>query len=212
MFRLSTIIVVGLALVFSIELSSAQTAGEPISAKGRSLQQFLQSFDVEHRWLAGSHINWETGEPDDPTETLPGRHTHCSAFVAAVAKRLGIYVLRPPEHGQVLLANAQNDWLADEGARDGWIPVDGPVEAQTLANRGYLVVAGYRSRDDHRPGHIAIVLPADKGAALLEDEGPDVVQASTINSASISLRSGFSHHPHAWTDRAVKFYAHETGG
>ena len=170
--------------------------------------QVLQSLDVEHRWIAGAHVDWRTGLPDGSSEKLPGHHTHCSAFVAAAAEKLGAYILRPPEHGQVLLANAQYDWLDEDGAGSGWRRLEGPLEAQAFANRGFLVVATYRSHRDNKPGHIAIVLPGDKSAEEIEAEGPNVMQAATVNSASISLKAGFAGHPHAWAAREVAFYAH----
>ncbi|MGG2362411.1 hypothetical protein ACE4Z5_26075, partial [Salmonella enterica] len=84
----------------------------PITPAGQRIVQLLDESDVERRWLAGDRIAWETGLPlPTAPDALPG-HTHCSAYVAAMARRLGIYILRPPEHGQVLLANAQGNWLA----------------------------------------------------------------------------------------------------
>ena len=86
-----------------------------IAPDGVRLARFLDHSGVEHRWPAGVHIAWETGVPDGKPESGTGKHTHCSAFVAAEAKQLGIYILRPPEHGQILLANAQYEWLESEG-------------------------------------------------------------------------------------------------
>src|SRR5438445_12263218 len=77
----------------------------------------LRRMNVESLWLAHEHVNWETGEPDKGEDyTGPGRSTHCSAFAAAVGKRLGVYMLRPPEHGQILLANAQAAWFRSPAA------------------------------------------------------------------------------------------------
>jgi len=201
------------AAVFALFVSLAAVAAEGGSLgptpQATRLVAVLRGLDVEHRWIAGSHVNWRTGLPDDATETLPGRHTHCSAFVAAAAEKLGVYILRPPEHGQVLLANAQYEWLGTDGAARGWRPVADPVEAQALANRGWLVVVSYRSHRDNTPGHIAIVLPGAKTPAQIDAEGPDVMQAGAVNSASVSLAEGFAGHPHAWGDREAKFYAHE---
>ena len=117
-----------LLVVFSGGTPHADTAA--VTPKGQWLAHQLDQMGVETKWIAGTHVNWETGLPDDETETLPGRHTHCSAFVASAAKKLGVYILRPPEHGQVLLANAQNEWLASAGASQGWRSVNGPLEAQ----------------------------------------------------------------------------------
>jgi hypothetical protein len=179
-----------------------------ISPAGQRLVHQLDEMGVETKWIAGVHVDWETGLPDGRPETSAGRHTHCSAFVAAAAKRLGVYILRPPEHGQVMLANAQNEWLAEEGPRHGWRPVDGPVAAQDLANRGMLAVATYHNRRDDKPGHIAIVRPSVKTAQEIEADGPAVIQAGTANSAAVSLRLGFAGHVHAWSGHEVDFYAH----
>jgi len=48
--------------------------------------------NVESLWLAHEHVNWETGEPDKNADYAgPGRSMHCSAFAAAVGKKLGVY-------------------------------------------------------------------------------------------------------------------------
>jgi hypothetical protein len=142
-------------------------------------------------------------------ETSSGKHTHCSAFVAAAAKKLGVYILRPPEHGQKLLANAQNEWLAAEGPTHGWHKLADAREAQADANRGLLVVASYRNHHDDRPGHIAIVRPGTKTPAQIAAEGPDVIQAGAVNATSISIKAGFAGHPAAWRDNEIAYYAHE---
>ncbi len=186
--------------------ASAQTGA--VSPRGQWLAAQLDQMDVEHKWIAGQHVDWETGLPDGSPERLPGRHTHCSAFVAAAAKRLGVYILRPPEHGQVLLANAQNEWLASEGRDEGWRLAPDGVEAQDLANSGKLVVASYHNHRDEKPGHIVIVKPSDKPLADIEQEGPQVIQAGTVNSSSISAKAAFAGHPAAWRDHEIDYYAH----
>src|SRR3954468_20590735 len=72
-----------------------------ISANGARLVRFLDQTHVEQRWPAGVHVLWESGSPDGKPEHGEGKHTHCSAFVASIAKQLGVYILRPPEHGQI---------------------------------------------------------------------------------------------------------------
>jgi hypothetical protein len=90
----------------------------PVAVQGRRLEAVLDGMNVEFLLLAHEHINWETGEPDkDADYAGPGRSTHRSAFAAAVGKKLGVYLLRPPEHGQILLANAQAEWFRAPGAR-----------------------------------------------------------------------------------------------
>jgi len=179
-----------------------------ITSEGARLAQALDQTRVEELWPAGVHVSWETGVPDGKPEKTEGKHTHCSAFVAAAAKRLGVYVLRPPEHGQVLLANAQYDWLADEGQARGWEEVQGGRQAQDLANRGYLVVATYRNHHDNKPGHIAIVRPSDKPVREIDAQGPQITQAGGTNYNSTTLKQGFAGHPAAWTHNEVRYYAH----
>ena len=57
-----------------------------ISPSAQRLAKFYDSLNVEAHWIAGVHVDWQTGDPDGSPETLPGRHTHCSAFVASAAK------------------------------------------------------------------------------------------------------------------------------
>ena len=71
-------------------------------------------------------------------------------------------MLRPPQHSQELLANAQMRWLRDHGAEYGWRMLPSDVEAQEAANRGELVLEAFENPDPHRPGHIAIVRPSEK--------------------------------------------------
>jgi hypothetical protein len=195
-----------LALLCAGFASTASAA--PITADGVRLERFLDRTNVESRWPAGVHVSWETGVPDGKAEHGTGKHTHCSAFVAAVAKQLDVYILRPPEHGQILLANAQYDWLQDAGADNGWQPVYNAERAQRLANRGMLVVATYRNHHDDKPGHIAIVRPSSKPSAQIEREGPQITQAGGTNYSSTSLQKGFAGHRAAWEHQEVRYYAH----
>jgi hypothetical protein len=183
-----------------------------ISPKGLWLAAQLDALSVESKWIAGAHIDWETGLPNGRPETRPGRHTHCSAFVASAAKTLGVYILRPPEHGQVLLANAQNEWLAGAGADQGWRPVTSALEAQSLANSGVLVVASYHAHRDDKPGHIAIVRPSVVTAEDIAAGGPTLIQAGSLNSAAIPAKQGFAGHIHAWRDNEIAYYAHDIAG
>jgi hypothetical protein len=180
----------------------------PITANAEHLARTIDGLEVESHWPAGEHVKWETGIPDGRPEKSPGKHTHCSAFVAAAAKRVGIYILRPPEHPQILLANAQYDWLAAEGAADGWKPLSNAVDAQRHANEGWFVVAAYKNHHDDKPGHIAIVRPSDKDAESIREEGPQITQAGGTNYRSVPLRVGFAGHPAAWSHQEVRFYAH----
>src|SRR5271163_3577371 len=85
----------------------------PISAAGQRLAALLDGMQVEKLWQPKYRVDWRTGESVSGFITTPGGHTHCSAFAAAAAERLGVYLLRPPEHPQDWLANAQERWLND---------------------------------------------------------------------------------------------------
>jgi hypothetical protein len=181
----------------------------PITPAGVRLASTLDGMNVESLWLAHEHVNWETGEPDRGADYEgPGNHTHCSAFAAAAAKRLGVYLLRPPEHGQALLANAQADWLASQAAaKAGWRSVSTMQHAQRLANEGGLVLVLYPNPDKHVPGHIAIVRPSEKSPKALDENGPEIIQAGEHNHARTNVRTGFENHPGAWP-RGVLYFTH----
>ncbi len=194
-------------LVLLAMTGSANASGT--FADGHRLGIFLDGLQVENRWPAGVHVNWETGLPDGKIEHTEGKHTHCSAFVASAAKQLGVYILRPPEYGQVLLANAQYDWLQNEGSKQGWRLIPSGFEAQQAANRGFLVVASYQNHSAKKPGHIAIVRPTGRTKAEILADGPQIIQAGGHNYTSTTLRQGFADHPAAWRDNEVRYYAHE---
>jgi hypothetical protein len=189
-------------------ISAQMAAAAAISPAAESLARTVDSLDVEHHWPAGEHVKWETGVPDGKPELSAGKHTHCSAFVASAAQHVGIYILRPPEHKQILLANAQYDWLASEGAAQGWKPIANAIDAQRYANDGWFVVAAYKNHHEDKPGHIAIVRPSEKDNRAIQDEGPQITQAGGTNYRTIPLRVGFAGHPAAWGRQEVMFYAH----
>lgn len=201
-------------LVFTILFAGAAAAEPccgPVTPAGRHLSQALDASDVEHLWLARDHVNWETGARDrEPVAGTSGHIvTHCSAFVAAIGERLGVYVLRPPQHGLVLLANAQNDWLGNpEGYSQGWRRVGDARAAQSLANLGKLVLIAHASADPRRSGHIVIVRPSDKSEAAFASEGPDIIQAGVVNYSKWVASSAFAH-PHGTWPEGVSFYAHD---
>jgi hypothetical protein len=181
---------------------------QAISPEGQHLAAILDSMDVEHHWIAQQYAHWKSGKPIDKPVDDEKPHTHCSAFAAAVADRLRIYLLRPPEHKSSYLANAQCDWLPGPGAAQGWQPIATPEDAQSLANAGNLVVAVYKEADPKKHGHAAVIRPAMKSRAQIESEGPQVAQAGMENFNSASLAVGFRHHPGAWDQRQVRFYGH----
>ena len=179
----------------------------PITPAGEQLAATLDSMDVESKWLSHEHVNWQTGEPDRGGENEgPGTHTHCSAFAAAAAAKFNVYLLRPPQHGQVLLANAQADWLASEaGSQAGWRKIPDGAEAQRMANQGNFVLVLYQNPDRHVPGHIAVVRPSTKSAKALEENGPEIIQAGEHNHAKTNVRLGFENHAGAWPGGVLYF-------
>lgn len=199
--------ILGLLIVI-IGVRAVVQASE-ITEKGYYLADEIEQMNVEHHWLPETPIDWKTGEQSPDERSIS---SHCSAFVAAICYKKNIYILRPPEHSQLLLANAQCAWLEQHGAKFGWMVVSNPMEAQKLANNGVLVVVCYKSPNSHRPGHIALIRPSEKSCESLFAEGPQIAQAGAKNYNSVSLRTGFEHHPGAWITAAeykVKFYRHE---
>jgi hypothetical protein len=196
-------------LTLLIPLASIPCLAEEIAPPGKKLLKKLDAMDVEHHWLPGVPVNWKSGEPTGKAPTGNGKHTHCSAFAAEACRRLGVYILRPPEHSQELLANAQYDWLFDAGKSEGWRQVKEPTMAQHDANQGFLVVAVYKEKDPKRPGHIAIVRPSTKSAQEIAAEGPQITQAGGHNANSTSLKHGFANHPDAWGKQKVRYFEHK---
>ncbi len=209
--RLAGLLVLLVVVSLGGAAARAQPCCGPITAEGERLAAYLDATGVDHLWLAGWHVDWRTGAADRPEPGGPEARTHCSAFVAAVAERLGAYILRPPEHPQSLLANAQMGWLGRDGGQSGWQPVADGAAAQHLANTGMLVVAAFQNPDPHRPGHIAVIRPSFKTAAELAREGPQETQAGAMNAPSTTIATGFRHHRGAWEPDgtgAIRYYAH----
>lgn len=195
--------------IFPICLVHAQSEFG-VDKKGEDLKKFYLSLNVENLWLAGYHVNWETGVADKPDATS-GNRTHCSAFAAAACKKLNIYLLRPPDHKQILLANAQYDWLPTQAAKDvGWQPIANGNQyetAQTLANSGHVVIAVCKNPNSTKPGHVALVLPSKVAKDKLIESGPELIMAGTHNHNMISLKAGFhSHLDDEWPEHLILFY------
>ena len=113
-----------------------------------------------------------------------------------------------PEHGQVLLANAQYEWLLDAGVQQGWTQLPDMMAAQNAANAGQFVIAAYHNHNDDKPGHIAIVRPGSKSAAQLAAEGPDISQAGLDNFTSTTVKKGFADHKSAFAGNEILYFAH----
>ena len=74
-----------LLFIFFARLAHAQDTCK-ISPAGYKLRAFYLGMDVEHLWIKGYAVDWETGEAKGPENENPDKHTHCSAFAAAAAK------------------------------------------------------------------------------------------------------------------------------
>jgi hypothetical protein len=196
---------------------------ETISEGGERLRVFLDGTHVETRWIADYHVIWQTGQRNGPAQGDPAHHTHCSAYVAAAALYLDIYILRPPHHGQLHLANAQVSWFQGAGsdsgptaAESGWRALGASGKASvfndaiTAANAGKLVVAGYFQplvgTQVEGTGHIVVVRPQE---SFPSDEGPQVVTAGVRNFKSASMKFAFGDHPLAWPD-GIQLFVHDT--
>lgn len=203
-------------LALSLLLFAAPAAAQPccgaITKQGAQLSGFLDASHVDQLWLPHQHVLWRSGKPNP---LFPGysKGTHCSAYAAAMAMRLHVPLLHPPEHGQRDLANAQYEWLQTQGPAQGWQSVDF-IKAQSLANQGWLVLAVFENPDTARPGHIAVIRPSDKSQAALAQEGPQEAQAGEQNDTDTDIAQGFAHHRGAWVPGGgggVRFFAHPIG-
>lgn len=188
--------------------SQMRVEASEITPAGEQLATVLDSMHVTQLWLAGRQVDWRTGIPNGKVYTNAASHTHCSAFAASAAEKLGVYLLHPPEHSSVLLANAQQEWLCGKGTNQGWRPVESPIEAQRLANQGMLVVVTARNPDPARPGHIAIVRPSEKSDEMILAEGPDIIQAGATNYTRTTTKIGFKHHTGAFENHLLLYFYH----
>ena len=196
-----------ICLLFTV--SALAHALEPIGSDAKKLNQSLDAMHVEEHWIAGAIVDWKTGDPTGKPITDDGKHTHCSQFAASACDRLGIYILRPPEHSAVLLANAQYEWLASEaGQAKGWKAVADGAAALDMANKGLIVVAVCKNPDPKKSGHIAIIRPGSRTPEELAADGPNIVQAGGHNYNIGRLKKGFANHPGAFANGEIRFFEH----
>lgn len=172
------------------------------------LSSFLNSLQVETYWIVGTNVNWLTGGSSiypGPNMT-EGNDSHCSAYAAAVADLLGVYILRQPYASDLNLANNQAIWLATNTA--GWYPVDTMVDAQHMVNTGALVVASYFNPDNPADsGHIAVLRPSNRTDASVNALGPEECQSGDFNYLDTNAETGFSEHPGSFPS-GILYYSH----
>jgi hypothetical protein len=197
-----------------------------LTPAGSKLDSILDSMDVDSLWRSGEYVYWQTGitMPEAPPASEGYENdTHCSAFAAAAALRLGVPLLHPNPAPKFVpekhLANAQAKWL--DSLPEEWQSVSGPVEAQSLANQGYFVVISYLNPNVSascvpESGHIQVVRAhSGRSDAELQSEGPQITQSGVVNFKSATAAHGFSsgyastYKPYPWPDN-VQYYAHAT--
>lgn len=208
-------------LFFISSLVQAETIAEP----AKEILGIVNSLKVEEKWQKGKTINCKTGET---IEEYTGEHkktgnriTHDSCFVYAVASSLNIAKDSLPPHPEFgtdfipFLTNKQADWYEREGSKQGWNYIKNKdkdnnfIQAQKLANQGYLVVAIYKNINPKRLGHTSIVIPSNKDVEKIKLEGPDTAQAGINNFSCGSLKKGFKNKKDVFKNNEIKFYYHK---
>ena len=163
-------------------LESTQPCCGPISPAGQTVARLLDDSGVDHLWLAHQHVNWESGVQDRAADTAGlGRATHCSAYVAAMGKRLGVYMLRPPgplRHAAGQCANAlvfecrwQAAWMGSNRQRAG----------------------GAKPRQCRRPGGHLLCQPQPPQARPYRHRAPLAQDARAVGSRRPADRAGRLH-------------------
>jgi hypothetical protein len=187
--------------------SSLFSIGSPhaITSQGQALGAFLDALQVEKYWADGVSVNWLTGASggNGPNMTA-GTASHCSAFAAAVADLLGVYLLRQPDVSDLNLANMQAVWLSTNQV--GWTRIQYSTNAQALANSGTLVVASYQ--DPTTSGHIAILRPSTESDAEILAVGPEECQSGVNNYNDTNVMTGFNEHVNAFATNGILYYSH----
>ena len=138
----------------------------------------------------------EKGEP-----ILEPGTTWCNVYVTDFIRLMGVpapthWVMQDGSPAAVgkgleLRANAMLDWFDKHGGRYGWMSADSAT-AQAAAERGHLVVVGWKNPRPPNPGHVAIVLGADR-----------ITQAGGKNHFVCTVRMGFGR---ATDDKGLRWY------
>ena len=178
----------------------------PISQEGTALASMLDGLDVEHHWLPGKKVIWKTGIIVSDDEGGPA--SNGGAFVAAICSRTKVPMAAATI--QNFLPGNQHDWLARDGKVKGWEMV-ADVEAQLLANQGWVVIAAWRNLaspgESAVSGQTAIVRPSTKPASEISQSGPYIVDAGLQNHNNVVLKDSLSR-PCAWNNHEVVYFAH----
>jgi hypothetical protein len=146
---------------------------------------------------------------------VPFPHPPFPADASLFADTYGKAFGRLATRTDALLANKQGEWLAIHAravvpeapcttpSAGNWVHINA-YQAQSYANQGYLAVAVRINPDPKKPGHIAIIAPAQPGAKLgdrptrqtaytsLAVDGPFEAQSGAFNSSYTTVSRGFS--------------------
>lgn len=193
------VLAIAAACGFLFSLSAVAQAPAPNSAtlvscagltgNGATLCQTLTTLNPAGGWAYGQHVNWLTGVTDRVAGSVPvSTSGHGALFTAAAAYAQGIYVLRPPRHAELGLANDQFIWMWNQSVANtsptaatalpvGWSIVGTSASAnamwlaQSIANQGGLVVAAYSDAFDDvncRPTYQAFLAKARTAKEVLD--------------------------------------------
>ena len=127
--------------------------------------------------------------------------TWCNVYVTDFIRLMGVpapthWVMQDGSPAAVgkgleLRTNAMLDWFDKHGGRYGWMSADSAT-AQAAAERGHLVVVGWKNPRPPNPGHVAIVLGADR-----------ITQAGGKNHFVCTVRMGFGR---VADDKGLKYF------
>ncbi len=198
----------GLTTVPTLPRTIASGSGFPISPAGLQLRSTLDGMNVKEHWPADGTFSWRTGTA---AATGVNGGVNSGAFVEAVCTRLGVPLLEPTAGN--FAANRQRDWLLQDGAAKGWHRV-GPLDAQLLANQGWVVIAAWKNPTPgagyrNGAGLVAVVRPAVRPAAEVPATGPMVAVAAKQNFKFTPVKSCFP--PQAWAEEQIVYVAHPPG-
>jgi hypothetical protein len=183
------------------------TEALPISQGGQQLAGILDDMQVETHWLPNQKVDWKTGNPANPAGGGPA--SNGGAFVAAVCDRRNAPI---PSSGPTdFEPDNQFNWLLKEGKSKSWVKV-GEVEAQLLANQGWVVIAAWKNLNDNEmssnSGQMTIVRPDREPMSELAKRGPKIILAGIQNANSTTVKDAFP--PGAWRGQEIVYLAHQS--
>jgi len=171
-----------------------------------SYNYFLDSFNIDSKWVRGKDCNIYSGEHQEKKHSIKNI-TYCSLFVAHVARKLNIYLPAPPIYKRYFLASTQCRWLLEKGTSYEWKKVS-PLQAQDNANKKYFTLVCTISPRGDKPGHIAIVRPTLKTSAKLLEEGPEILNVGWHNQQSVSVKKGFKKQKNAFEEGRIYYFSY----